>query len=62
MNNERVVELADIIEKALRELLDISGENNITSFIVNGHFHMFTSTREQKATSKIDIWRSGNDE
>ena len=60
MDNERVEELADIIEKALRELLEISGEDYINGFIVNGNFNMYTMNN--KKTGKIDIWRSGNDE
>ena len=60
MNNERVEELATIIENAFRELLEMYGEDYINGYIVGGNFNLYTMNN--KKTGKIDIYRSGNDE
>lgn len=57
MDNEKVLELVDSIEAALRELVEVTGDQHISSFIVNNHFHFYTFGEDGKPI--IDIWREG---
>lgn len=57
MNNERVTELIDNIEKELRELAEITGEDHISTFLVNNNFHFYTFGENNKLS--LNIWRKG---
>lgn len=39
-NNPKVIELVDRIEAAFRELVEVTGEQHISAFILNGSFLM----------------------
>lgn len=47
MDNEKVLELVDRIEAALRELAEVTGEKCINSFLYDGSFSLDSSTNER---------------
>ena len=57
MENERVVELVDKIEAAMRELAANTPEGYISACVVNGSF-MLNSSADEKGQTKFSFFRS----
>ena len=53
----RAMQLVDSIETAFRELLEITGEEYITGFIVEGAFMLYTEPHN--GTQALDCYRNG---
>jgi hypothetical protein len=53
MDNEKVLEIVDRIEAALRELAKVTGEEHISAYILSGCFSLesFANERGQKVLS-----------
>lgn len=60
MNNEKVLELVNIIEATLRELAEITGEHYISTFVMNGSFHLCSDQNENGQTI-LNFYRSGGE-
>lgn len=58
MANEIVLKLVDRIEAAFRELAAVTGEDHISSFILNGHFFL-NSVPNDKGKALLDFHREG---
>lgn len=58
MDNEKVLELVDRIEATFRDLAAVTGEDHISSFILNGHFFLQSSPND-KGQSLLHFYREG---
>lgn len=58
MDNKKVLKLVNRIEAAFRELVAVTGEDHISSFILNGHFFL-QSVPNDKGKTLLDFYREG---
>lgn len=57
MNNEKVVELVNTIEKAFRELQKVTGEEHISAYIYCGNFSLDSNT-DANGQRKLSFYRT----
>lgn len=57
MDNEKVLELIDTIEAAIRELAEVTGADHISAFLFKGRFNIddYTDLENQK----FSVFRKG---
>ena len=57
MENEKVLEIVDRIEAAFRELVEVTGEDNISACILDGNFSL-DSFRKENGQVVLSFFRT----
>lgn len=58
MNNDKIVSIVDCIEEDLRALVEETGKQHISCFILDGRFRL-TSFEDENGQTVLDFFRRG---